>query len=82
MAILATYPIVSHLSWMISGFKSIGGGNKYDKLNSSLCKTMNRRIINSGCLNIPTYTNEPIYIPDMLVAIIALSEYSNMNGGI
>ncbi len=72
---------LSHLAWMISGYKTIGGNSKYDELFTSVCKTMNRRIINSKILNLPTYPDEAIYIPDMLVAIVALSQYSQMNGG-
>ena len=72
---------LSHLAWMISGYKAVGGDNKYDELFSSLCEAMNRRIQQSKCLNLPTYPDEPIYIPDMLVAIVALSQYSQMNNG-
>lgn len=72
---------LSHLAWMISGYKAMGGDKRYDKQYSDLCKTMNRRITQSKCLNLPTYPGEPIYVPDMLVAIVALSQYSQMNGG-
>lgn len=66
----------SHLAWMISEYKHIGGDNKYDDIYHSLCKAMNRRICDSPILNLPTYPGENIYIPDMLVAIVALSNYS------
>ena len=72
---------LSHLAWMICGYKEIGGGNKYDRLLSSLCLTMNHRILQSKGLNLPTYPSESIYIPDMLVAIVALDKYSDMNKG-
>lgn len=42
---------------------------------------MNRRIIDSPILNLPTYPYESIYIPDMLVAIVALSDYAKLNNG-
>lgn len=64
---------LSHLAWMISGYKQIGGDDKYDKLYKSLCGTMNRRILQSPTLNLPTYPDECIYVPDMLVAIVALA---------
>ena len=66
---------------MICGYKRAGGGTKYDKLLSSLCKTMNRRILDSKTLNLPTYPGESIYVPDMLVAIVALNQYADMNNG-
>lgn len=72
---------LSHLAWMICGYKAIGGGNKYDKLLDSLCKTINRRMLQSKSLNLLTYPEESIYIPDMLVAIVALDKYADMNNG-
>ena len=72
---------LSHLAWMIAGYKELGGGNKYDELQRSLCSTMNRRLINSQHLNLETYPGEPIYVPDVLVAIVALKLYSRQNNG-
>ena len=66
----------SHLAWMISRYKQIGGDGKYDGLYHSLCKAMNRRIRQSPYLNCETYPGELVYIPDMLVAIVALHNYS------
>ena len=70
---------LSHLAWMIGGYKNMGGDGKYDKLWSSLCATMNHRIVLSKGMNLPTYPDEAIYIPDMLVAIVALNQYADMN---
>lgn len=72
---------LSHLAWMISGYKNLGGTNKYDKLFHDICRTMNRRIMQSPNMNLQTYPREPIYIPDMLVAIVALSNYSKLYNG-
>lgn len=66
----------SHLAWMISKYKQIGGDGKYDDMYRSLCKAMNRRIRQSQYLNCKTYPGELVYIPDMLVAIVALHNYS------
>ena len=71
----------SHLAWMISRYKQIGGDGKYDGLYHSLCRAMNRRIRQSKSLNLPTYPGEYIYIPDMLVAIVALANYSSQYEG-
>ena len=70
---------LSHLAWMISGYKELGGNSKYDTIYSELCKTMNRRILNSYNYNLKTYPGECIYVPDMLVAIVALANYSRQN---
>ena len=71
----------SHVAWMISRYKQIGGDNKYEGLYHSLCKAMNKRICQSPIFNTPTYPGECIYIPDMLVAIVALSNYANQYDG-
>lgn len=72
---------LSHTAWMISNYKAIGGSGKFDSLYHQLCKTMNRRLLQSDQLNLPTYPREPIYVPDMLVAIVALSNYAHQNNG-
>ena len=71
----------SHVAWMISRYKQIGGDDKYDGLYHSLCKAMNKRICQSPILNAPTYPGECIYIPDVLVAIVALSNYAHQYDG-
>ena len=71
----------SHVAWMISRYKQIGGDDKYDGLYHSLCKAMNKRICQNPIFNAPTYPGEFIYIPDMLVAIVALSNYANQYDG-
>lgn len=70
---------LSHLAWMIGNYRKIGGCDKYNALHDSLCEAMNRRILTSECMNLPTYPGEDIYIPDMLVAIVALSDYAHLN---
>lgn len=72
---------LSHIAWMISNYKAIGGSDKHDALYHQLCATMNRRLLKSDQLNLPTYPCEPIYVPDMLVAIVALSNYARQNNG-
>ena len=66
---------------MISRYKQIGGDGKYDGLYHSLCKAMNRRIRQSPIMNLPTYPGESIYVPDMLVAIVALNNYASQYNG-
>ena len=72
---------LSNLAWMIGNYRKIGGGNKYNALHDSLCEAMNRRMLKSDCMNLPTYPGEDIYIPDMLVAIVALSDFADLNNG-
>lgn len=49
--------------------------------HDSVCAAMNRRIQQSPILNISTYPDEPIYVPDMMVALVALSDYARFNNG-
>lgn len=72
---------ISHLAWMICGYKRVGGDGKYDELCSALCEAMDRRIQQSPSFNLETYPYESIYIPDMLVAIVALKQYADLNDG-
>ena len=73
---------LSLLAWMIAGYKELGGDGKYDKIYRSLCSTMNRRLLNSPDFNLETFPFQPYYIPDILVAIVALKLYSQQNGAI
>ena len=72
---------LSHLAWMIAGYKTLGGDNRYNDLQYHLCATLNRRILSSPLLNLETYPGELIYVPDMLVAIVALSLYADQHSG-
>ena len=71
----------SHLAWMIGEYKLLYNDHQFDTLYHSLCRAMYRRISDSPILNIPTYPFEQIYIPDMLVAIVALNIYSKIYHG-
>lgn len=73
---------LSHLAWMIGNYRQIGGDGRYNRLHDAICETMNRRILQSPILNIPTYPYEPIYMPDMMVAIVALSDYAELYNGV
>ena len=72
---------ISLLAWMVSGYKTIGGGGKFDALFDALCRAMARRIMDSPDINLPTFPRSYIYVPDMLVAIVALANYARLNNG-
>lgn len=73
---------LSHLSCMIGNYKKLGVNHIHDQLYDSICNAMNRMILEFECLNLPTYPGVYIYIPYMLVAIVALKDYSDLNKGI
>ena len=73
---------LSILAWMISNYKLIGGDNRFDSIFSACCSTLNRRMIESKYdLNLLSFLGKQIFIPDMLVAIIALKNYARLNNG-
>lgn len=72
---------ISLLAWMISGYKTVGGDGRYDDLFDSLCEVMARRVTGSADLNLQTFPGTYIFVPDMLVAIVALANYAHLNGG-
>lgn len=72
---------LSHLAWMVGNYKDLSLDDKYNELHDALCEAMYRRITQPPLLNLPTYPDEPVYVPDMLVAIAALSHYAHLNNG-
>ena len=73
---------LSILAWMITNYKFTGGDNRFDNLLHTLCKTLNRRMLESKYdLNLLSFPYKPIFLPDMLVAIIALRNYARLYDG-
>lgn len=60
----------------------IGGDNRFDSLFHTICDTLNRRMLESKYdLNLLSFPYKPIFFPDMLVAIVALKNYSKLYNG-
>ncbi len=73
---------LSILAWMISNYKMAGGDNRYDDLFHKICDTLNRRMLESKYdLNLLSFPHKPIWLPDMLVTIVALRNYGRMYDG-
>ncbi len=72
---------LSLLAWMITNYKLIGGDDEYDYLLHSICETLNRRMLAAPDLNLESFPDAPIFIPDMLVTIVALHHYSRLYDG-
>lgn len=71
----------SHLAWMICNYKFLGGDDEFDGLLEQLCQAMAKGIADSPAMNLPTYSDMVVYLPDMLVAIVALHYYNKLNNG-
>ena len=73
---------LSILAWMISNYKMAGGDERYDELFHKLCATLNRRMIESPYnLNLLSFPYKPIWLPDMMVTIVALRNYGRLYDG-
>lgn len=72
---------LSILAWMISSYKLAGGDNRYDDLYHTLCETLVRRMHESKYdLNLLSFPRKQIWLPDMLVTLVALKNYSRFFG--
>lgn len=73
---------LSILSWMITSYKLIGGDGRYDALLDDCCGALVRRMrLSKFDLNLLSFPRKPIWIPDMLVTIVALKNYSRLYNG-
>lgn len=70
---------LSILAWMITNFKLCGGDERYDELLNKLCETLVRRMHESKFdLNLLSFPHKQIWLPDMLVTLVALSNYNRL----
>ena len=70
---------LSILAWIITNYKLAGGNDKYDDLLYKLCDTLNRRMLESKYdLNLLSFPGKPIWLPDMLVTLVALRNYGRL----
>lgn len=71
---------LSILAWMISNYRLAGGDDRYNALHRELCDTLNRRMLASHDLNLPSFPNGVIFLPDMMFAGLALKDYDSICG--
>ncbi len=72
---------LSILAWMITLYKMSGGGEEYDRTLHEVCAALYRRTLKSRDLNLLSFPQKPVFLPDMLVTIVALHNYSLLYGG-
>jgi hypothetical protein len=64
---------------MITNYKMVGGDGRYDAILHKLCETLNRRMLESKYdLNLLSFPYKPIWLPDMLVTLVALRNYGKL----
>lgn len=72
---------LSILAWMITLYKMSGGGAGYDNTLRKVCAALNRRTLESKDLTLLSFPRTPVFLPDMLVTIVALHNYSILFDG-
>lgn len=71
---------ISILAWMIGNYRLAGGDDRYNTLHKTLCDTLNRRMLAAYALNLPSFPNGIIFLPDMMFAGLALNDYDSICG--
>ena len=72
---------LSILAWMIGQYRLAGGDGRYDVLHRKLCDTLNRRMRQSRDLNLPSFPNGVVFLPDMMFCLLALKDYGKLYNG-
>lgn len=72
---------LSILAWMIGHYKITGGDGRYDSLYHNVCHTLYRRMMQSPDMNLPSFPNGIVFLPDMMFTPLALSIYSKIYNG-
>lgn len=72
---------LSILAWMITNYRLNGGSDRYDALLEEICDTLARRMRQSKDLNLPSFPNRIVFLPDMMFALIALKNYGQLCKG-
>lgn len=71
---------LSILAWMIGNFRLAGGDGRYDALHRRLCDTLQRRMLAVPDLNLPSFPNGIIFLPDMMFVGMAFKDYDTIHG--
>lgn len=70
---------LSILAWTISLYKLAGGlSDEYDDIYKQCCEALARRMQLSRDFNLPSFPNGIVFLPDMLVTIVALVNYGKI----
>ena len=72
---------LSIIAWMIGLYRMVGGDDRYDDLHRKLCDTLNRRMRQSRDLNLPSFPNGVVFLPDMMFCLLALKDYGKLHNG-
>lgn len=71
---------LSLLAWTITHYKFAGGDSQFDNLLEACCQSLHRNMLLSPDLNLRSFPDTPIFLPDMLYTIVALHNYEQLYG--
>lgn len=72
---------LSLLAWSVSNYLLAGGtSQEYETLFIRCCDTLHRRMLQSPDLNLQSFPDYTVFLPDMLVTLVALSNYGKLCG--
>lgn len=72
---------LSILAWMIGHYKLTGDDNRFDSLYHKICEALCRRMLASRDMNLPSFPNKIVFLPDMMFTPLALTIYSRFLNG-
>lgn len=70
------------IAWMITLYKLAGGtAEKFDKTLHDCCEGINKRMLSKKDMNVLSFTNNIIFISDMVCACVVLQNYAALYSG-
>ena len=66
---------LSILAWIITCYKMAGGTDRHDGTLLGCCEALDRRMRKSPDFNLKSFPHTPIFVPDMLICIVALHNF-------
>ena len=69
---------LGHLNWMLGAYEFLGGQEKFEGLFSRVSTALARRMRESPGFCLATYKNEMLYLPDNVVVIASLANFSRL----
>lgn len=66
---------LSILTWMITEYKKVKNVTEYDSLLDNVCGALYRRMRLRKDLNLPSFANGIVFLPDMMFTLISLKNY-------
>ena len=69
---------LSILAWMISEYRKISDDEEFDSLLKDICSALYRRMKKRPDLNLPSFPNGIVFLPDMMFTLLSLKNYGEV----